>query len=103
MPEPAEDRCPPPAARLGVAVFTVYGLIDKARLAAEITVPTDRPGQRRRVRARRVPTDEYIEGAHGKPGELGHLHRNWTWERYGSKPGDLRTCIRLPARRHEGG
>lgn len=27
---------------------------------------------------------DYLERARVKPGELRHLHPNWTWERYGA-------------------
>ena len=86
VPEPAKDDwilAPRAAELLGVALHTVYALIDKGELGAEVTRPTDRPRQRRSIRLRRQDVDDYIERARVKPGELRHLHPEWSWERYG--------------------
>jgi excisionase family DNA binding protein len=74
---------PRAAELLGVTLHTVYALIERGELEAEVTVPTDRPKRRRSTRLRRAAVDDYIERARVKPGELRHLHPNWTWERYG--------------------
>ena len=70
------------AKRLGVQQNTVYALVDAGELVAEITVPSG-PKRRRSVRIRRGAVDDYIKRARIRPGELRHLHENWTWERYG--------------------
>ena len=70
----------PQAARL---LGVQHALIDRGELAAEVTRPGDRPKRRRRIRIRPQDVDDYLERARGKPGELRHLHENWTWERYG--------------------
>lgn len=81
----AEDWiiAPGPPSCWGVTLHTVYALIDRGELEAEVTVPTDRPKRRRSVRLRRSAADDYIERARVKPGELRHLHPEWSWERYG--------------------
>lgn len=62
------------AARLlGLRPHTVYGLIDRGELRAEVTVPTDRPKRRRQVRLQPWAVDEYLDRARLKPGECSHL------------------------------
>ena len=63
---------PRAAELLGVTLHTVYALIDRGELEAEVTVPPG-PRRRRSVRLRRTWVDEYIERARVKPGELTHL------------------------------
>ena len=73
---------PTAAELLGVAIHTAYDLIDRGALTAEVTVPI-RPKRQRSLRLRRQDVDAFIERARVKPGELRHLHPNWSWERYG--------------------
>ena len=74
----------PQAARLlGVTPHTAYALIDSGELHAEVTVPNDRPRRRRTYRLLQRDVDDFLERARVKPGELRHLHPQWTWERYG--------------------
>ena len=73
---------PAAAKLLGLQLHTVYALIDRSELAAEVTSPPG-PKRRRSVRLRRQAVDDFIERARVKPGELRHLHPNWSWERYG--------------------
>jgi excisionase family DNA binding protein len=67
------------ARRLGLSQHTVEALIGRGEMAGEVTVPTDRPRQRRRIRLRRTALDEYLDRV--KPGELRHLYPEWSWER----------------------
>ena len=65
----------PEAARLlGVQLHTIYHMIDRGELSAEVTHPADRPRPRRRFRIRRQEVADCIERARVKPGELRHLH-----------------------------
>lgn len=86
MPEPGEGddwiTVPAVAKLLGIRPHTVYALIDRGELGAEVTVPTDRPKRRRSIRIRRQGVDAYLERARVKPGELRHLHPTWEWDRY---------------------
>ena len=54
---------------LGVQFRTVYALIDRGQLRAEVTVPPP-PKRRPSVRLRRQDVDDYIRRARIKPGEL---------------------------------
>ena len=74
---------PEAATLLGLQLHTLHALIDRGELVAKVTRPDDRPTRRRRIRIRRQAVDDFIERARVKPGELRHLHPNWTWERYG--------------------
>jgi excisionase family DNA binding protein len=67
---------------LGLMPHTVYDLIDRGDLGAEVIVPTDRPKRRRSIRLRRREVDEFIERARVKPGELAHLYPDWPGTRY---------------------
>ena len=40
---------------------TVYGLVDRGEIEAEVTVPTDRPKRRRSVRIRRQAVEDFTE------------------------------------------
>ena len=74
---------PAVAKRLGLRLRTVHALIERGDLAAEIVPPGKRAtGRRRAIRFSREALDDYIERARVKPGELRHLHPNWSWERY---------------------
>lgn len=73
---------PEAAGLLGVALHTAYDLIDRGDLTAEVTGP-NWPKRQRSIRLRRQDVDAFIERARVKPGELRHLHPNWSWERYG--------------------
>lgn len=65
----------PEAARLlGVQLHTIYHMIDRGELSAEVTHPADRPRPRRRFRIRRQEVADCIARARVKPGELRHLH-----------------------------
>ena len=64
---------PRAAELLGVTLHSVYALIDRGQLEAEVTIPTDRPKRRRSIRLRRSAVDEYLERARVKPGELAHM------------------------------
>ncbi len=84
MPNAASNEwitVPEAAGLLGVALHTAYDLIDRGELAAEVKVPIG-PKRQRSVRLRRQDVDAFIERARVKPGELRHLHPNWSWERY---------------------
>ena len=61
----------------------MYALIERGELHAEVIYPNARPRQRRSFHLTRRAVDDFIERARVKPGELRHLHPNWTWERYG--------------------
>ncbi|MDQ3642874.1 MAG: helix-turn-helix domain-containing protein, partial [Actinomycetota bacterium] len=67
----------------GVEPHTVYALIERGELHAEVIYPHARPRQRRSFHITRRDVDDYLERARVKPGELRHLHPNWTWDRYG--------------------
>lgn len=75
MPDPAGDwiNAPEAAELLGLQLHTVYALIDRGELRAEVTVPAHRPKARRSVRLRRQAVDDYLARARVKPGELNHL------------------------------
>lgn len=74
---------PEAARRLGVQLHTLHGMIDRGELPAEVVRADDRPKRRRSIRVRRQDVGDFIERARVKPGELRHLHPNWSWERYG--------------------
>lgn len=76
MPKLVEDgwiTVPRAAELLGVRAHTLYSLIDRGVLAAEVVMPVG-VGRRRKIRIRRVAVDEYLERARVKPGELRHLY-----------------------------
>jgi excisionase family DNA binding protein len=72
--EPAHNWITVPVAAqlLGLALHSVYDLIDRGELAAEVTVPPE-PKRRRSVRLRRQDIDDFLDRARVKPGELSHL------------------------------
>lgn len=78
----------PTAARLlGLQLHTVYRLIDAGDLQGEQAATTvwkrnGQVGKRRSVRLRRRHVADYIDRARIKPGELLHLYRPATGERY---------------------
>ena len=65
---------PQTARLLGLQLHTVYGLVDRGELEAEVIVPTDRRKRRRSVRVRRQAVEDYIDRAPVEPGELHHLN-----------------------------
>lgn len=76
MPRLVEDgwiTAPKVAELLGVRPHTVYDLIDRGELAAEVIEPVG-VGRRRRTRVRRTAVDEYLVRARIRPGELRHLY-----------------------------
>lgn len=77
VPEAADQwiTAPQAARRLGLALHTVYDLIDKGELEAEVVIPTDRPRRRRTVRLRRSAIDAFLDSARIRPGEIRQLHR----------------------------
>ena len=90
MPESNGDdwiTAPTAARLLGLQLHTVYRLIDSGDLQGEQAATTvwkrnGRVGKRRSVRLRRRHVAEYIDRARIKPGELLHLYRPATGERY---------------------
>ena len=62
-----------PAEVLGLQFRTIYALIDRGELRAEVSVPAG-PKRRRTVRLRRQDVREYLDRARVKPGELSHLY-----------------------------
>ncbi len=77
MVEPEEDEwitARRAAQLLGLTPHSVYALIDSAELEAEVTMPTDRPRQRRQIRLRRSAVDDYLERARIRPGSLRRLY-----------------------------
>lgn len=75
----------PQAGRLlGLQFHTIHRLIRSGELPADFVLPYPGPKSRRRaIRIRRRDVEEFIERARIQPGELRHLHPEWTWERYG--------------------
>lgn len=82
-PGPGWITAPQAAKLLGLQLNSVYHLINRGELAAEVVLADDLPKRRRSIRVRRQAVDDYLERARVKPGELRHLHSNWSWARYG--------------------
>lgn len=82
VPEQVDDvwiSAPRAAELLGLRLRTVHTLIHAGELEAEVS-----GGPRRRsIRLSRQDVDDFIERAQIRPGDLRHLHPNWTWARYG--------------------
>lgn len=75
---------PQAAKLLGLQLNTLHALIDRGDLAADILPPGKKStGRRRAIRISREAIGDYLERARVKPGDLRHLHPEWTWERYG--------------------
>ncbi len=72
--EPEWITVPRAADLLGVQQRTVYYLVYRGDLEAEVTVPVG-PKRRRRVRLRRSAVDDYVRRARITPGELRHLYQ----------------------------
>lgn len=83
MTEPGEDwiTVPHAAKLLGLALHSVYDLIDRGELAAEVTMPPG-PKRRRSVRLRRQDVQDYLERARVRPGEIRHLYPGRSGGRY---------------------
>ena len=75
---------PQAAKLLGLQLHTLHALIDRGELSADVIPPGNKStGRRRSIRIQREAVDDFLERARVKPGELRHLHPNWSWERYG--------------------
>ena len=63
---------PMAAKLLGLQLHTVYALIDRGELPAEVTFPPG-PKRRRSVRLRHGDVADFLRRARVKPGQLRHL------------------------------
>ncbi len=83
---PASDEeisVPDAAKLLGLKPHTVRALIERGELQAEVTYVDVLRKVRRSFHLTRRDVDDFIERARVRPGDLRHLHPNWTWARYG--------------------
>ena len=81
---------PMAAKLLGLQLHTVYALIDRGELSAEVTFPPG-PKRRRSVRLRHGDVADFLRRARLKPGELRHLVPTVQGRYDGEKAPDSRT------------
>ena len=81
---------PMAAKLLGLQLHTVYALIDRGELPAEVTYPPG-PKRRRSVRLRNGDVVDFLRRARLKPGELRHLVATVQGRCHGGNAPDSRT------------